>query len=57
MTFDFLESNSPDFYEISFRVVRLKAGSGNTETLITNLGPGRFPPRRPQGPLRQAPGH
>ena len=43
MTFDFLESNSPDFYEISFRVVRLQTDSGNTETLITNLDPDRFP--------------
>ncbi len=43
MTFDFLESNSPDFYEISFRVVRLQTDSGNTETLITNLDPDQFP--------------
>ncbi|WP_300692883.1 transposase [uncultured Oscillibacter sp.] len=43
MTFDFLESNSPDFYEISFRFVRLQTDSGNTETLITNLDPNRFP--------------
>ena len=43
MTFDFLESNRPDFYEISFRVVRLQTDSGNTETLITNLDPDRFP--------------
>ena len=43
MTFDFLESNSPDFYEISFRIVRLQTDSGNTETLITNLDPDRFP--------------
>ncbi len=43
MTFDFLESNSPDFYEISFRIVRLQTDSGNTETLITNLDPDQFP--------------
>ncbi|MCI8680750.1 MAG: transposase [Oscillospiraceae bacterium] len=43
ITFDFLESNSPDFYEISFRVVRLQTDSGNTETLVTNLGSDRFP--------------
>ena len=43
MTFDFLESDSPDFYEISFRVVRLQTDSGNTETLITNLDPDQFP--------------
>ena len=43
MTFDFLESNSPDFYEISFRIVRLQTDSGNTETLITNLDLDRFP--------------
>ena len=43
MTFDFLELNSPDFYEISFRIVRLQTGSGNSETLITNLDPNQFP--------------
>ena len=43
MTFDFLELNSADFYELSFRIVRLRTDSGNMETLITNLDPGQFP--------------
>lgn len=43
MTFDFLKLNSPDFYEISFRIIRLQTDSGNMETLITNLDPNRFP--------------
>ena len=43
MTFDFLELNSADFYEISFRIVRLQTDSGNMETFITNLDPDRFP--------------
>ena len=43
MTFDFLELNSADFYELSFRIVRLQTDSGNMETLITNLDPDRFP--------------
>ena len=43
MTFDFLKLNSADFYEISFRIVRLQTDSGNMETLITNLDPDRFP--------------
>lgn len=43
MVFDFLEPGSPDFYEISFRIVRLVTVGGNTETLITNLDPQQFP--------------
>ena len=43
MTFDFLEPGNPDFYEISFRFVRLQTDSGKMETLITNLPPDRFP--------------
>jgi len=43
MTFDFLEPNSPDFYEISLRIVRLQTGNGKMETLITNLDPEQFP--------------
>ena len=43
MTFDFLEPNSPDFYEISIRIVRVRTDSGNIETLITNLPPDQFP--------------
>ena len=43
MTFDYLELNTADFCEISFRVVRLQTDSGNTETIITNLDPNHFP--------------
>ena len=43
MVFDFLELDSPDFYEISFRVVRLLTDGGSIETLITNLKPQQFP--------------
>ena len=43
MVFDFLEPGSPDFYEISFRVVRLLTDGGSMETLITNLDPQQFP--------------
>lgn len=43
MVFDFLEPESPDFYELSFRIVRLQTASGKTETLITNLAPHQFP--------------
>ena len=43
IVFDFLESDSPDFYEISFRVVRLLTDGGSQETLITNLKPQQFP--------------
>ena len=37
MVFDFLEPASPDFCEMSFRIVRLQTASGKTEMLITNL--------------------
>lgn len=43
MVFDFLEQDSPDFYELSVRIVRLKTASGKTETLITNLDHRQFP--------------
>ena len=43
MVFDFLEPGSPDFYELSFRIVRLQTASGKTETLITNLDSRQFP--------------
>ena len=43
MVFDFLDPVSPDFYEISFRVVRLLTDGGSMETLITNLDPQQFP--------------
>lgn len=43
MVFDFLEPESPDFYELSFRIVRLQTESGKMETLITNLNPHQFP--------------
>jgi len=43
MTFDFLEPDSTDFYEISFRIVRFQTSGGKMETLITNLDPEQFP--------------
>lgn len=43
MTFDFLKPDSPEFYEISFRIVRVLTDGGSMETLITNLDPERFP--------------
>lgn len=43
MVFDFLEPEASDFYELSFRIVRLQTASGKTETLITNLDPMQFP--------------
>ena len=43
MVFDFLELDSPDFYVISFRIVRLLTGGGSLETLITNLDAQQFP--------------
>lgn len=43
MVFDFLEPGSSDFYELSFRIVRLLTVGGSMETLITNLNPQQFP--------------
>ena len=43
MTFDFLEPDGTDFYEISFRIVRFQTSGGKMETLITNLDPEQFP--------------
>ena len=43
MVFDFLQPDSPDFYELSFRVVRLLTDGGSMETLITNLDAQQFP--------------
>ena len=43
MVFDFLEPESPNFYETSFLIVRLLTDSGRTELLVTNLEPGWFP--------------
>ena len=43
MVFDFLEPESPDFCEMSFRIVRLQTASGKTEMLITNLDSRQFP--------------
>lgn len=43
MVFDFLEPGSPDFYELSFRIVRLQTSGGSMETLVTNLDPKQFP--------------
>ena len=43
MTFDDLEPGSTSFAALSFRVVRIGTESGDTELLITNLDPKRFP--------------
>ncbi len=43
MVFDFLAPENPDFYELSFRIIRLQTASGAMETLITNLDPECFP--------------
>lgn len=43
MVFDFLPPESPDFYELSFRIVRLQTATGAMETLITNLDSECFP--------------
>ena len=42
--FDFLEPGCSDFYELSFRIVRVTTDRGKTETLITNLDQKQFPP-------------
>lgn len=44
MTFDDLEMGSAGFAVLSFRVVRIETENGDTELLITNLDPKRFPP-------------
>lgn len=40
--FDFLEFKSPNFYPISFRVVRFKISDNTYETIITNLDANEF---------------
>lgn len=42
-TFDYLEYGSGDFYDLSFRVVRLRLPDGSFETLLTDLD---LPPDR-----------
>ncbi len=44
MTFDDLEPGSAGFAVLSFRIVRIETENGDTELLITNLDPNRFPP-------------
>lgn len=41
--FEFLPKKSPDFYPLSFRIVRFKISDDSTETLITNLDKDTFP--------------
>jgi hypothetical protein len=41
--FDYLEIKSPNFYPISFRVVRFKISDNTYETIITNLDTNEFP--------------
>jgi hypothetical protein len=36
-SFDFVEYGSPNYYELSFRAVRLELSQGNFECLVTNL--------------------
>ena len=42
--FDFLPTESTDFYRLSFRIVRINFGNGKSETLLTNLSKNEFPP-------------
>lgn len=44
MTFDDLEPESSGFAALSFRIVRIETENSNSELLITNLDPKRFPP-------------
>lgn len=44
MTFDDLEPGSAGFAVLSVRIVRIETENSNTELLITNLDPKRFPP-------------
>ena len=41
--FEFLPKGNPDFYLISFRIVRFRISDDSTETLITNWGKDSFP--------------
>lgn len=44
MTFDDLEPESSGFAALSFRIVRIETENRDSELLITNLDPKRFPP-------------
>lgn len=44
MTFDDLEPESSGFAALSFRIVRIETENSDSELLITNLDPKRFPP-------------
>ena len=44
MTFDDLEPESSGFAALSFRIVRIETENSDSELLITNLDPDRFPP-------------
>ena len=41
--FDFLPTESTDFYRLSFRVLSIDLGNGKTEILLTNLSKNEFP--------------
>lgn len=44
MTFDFLPLNSSEFYQLSFRIVRLERDDGTVISFLTNLAQDQFPP-------------
>lgn len=44
VTFDFLEQDGDGFRTLDFRVVRLRLGNGQMQTLLTNLDAKSFPP-------------
>lgn len=44
VTFDALETGVEGFYQLSFRVVRLRLQNGQSVTLLTDLDAQRFPP-------------
>lgn len=43
MTFDFLPLDSPEFYQLSFRIVRLERDNGTMISFLTNLPQDEFP--------------
>ena len=43
MTFDFLPPNSSEFYQLSFRIVRLERDDGTIISFLTNLPQDEFP--------------
>ena len=45
-TFDFIDLHTNLFYDMDFRVVRLKLSEGSYECIITNLGREEFPPEK-----------